>query len=92
MTLEIRKVLVLSTVHVPPELAKSLDSMASPSWPVCGGPWAGYGWFMYAHEPNLDHPPELNPVFEFARENGCDYVLFDCDACEVDILTKYDWN
>lgn len=94
MTLEFRKILVLSTSHVTEETKDLLDSdLPLDQWPVSGGPYGDYGWFMYAHEDPDDEkiPAELRVVFAFARANGCDNVLFDCDADQVDGLPTYDW-
>lgn len=92
MTLEFRKVLVLSTAHATAETAKMLDSTPVALWPVVGGPYGTYGWFMYVHEDNDGLiPDDLFGVMQYARANGCDNILFDCDALEVDGLPTYEW-
>lgn len=93
MTLEIRPFLVLSTGHVSEETAKMLDSTPAAQWPVLGGPFGDYGWFMRASDEDTsgDIPVELMNVFNFARANGFNYVLFDCDASTVDQLPTFDW-
>lgn len=93
MSLEIRKTLVLSTSHVTKATAKMLDSTPCSEWPAVGGPYGTYGWFFYAHDENCEPlmPDDLFAVMTFANANGCDNVLFDCDALEVDGLPTYDW-
>lgn len=90
--LEKRTILVLSTGHVTKETARLLNSTKLEDWPCCGGPYAGYGWFVYAHDENDGQiPADLFAVMEFARANGCTNVLFDCDAEQVEGLPAYEW-
>lgn len=91
--MEIRKILVLSTAHVREETGRMLDNTDHELWPVSGGPYGDVGWFVYAHDEDVDGniPEEMMAVFEFARANGCDNVLFDCDAEVIDDLSHWDW-
>jgi hypothetical protein len=93
VTLEIRKTLVLSTSHVSAATAKMFDDNDPIDWPAIGGHYDGSGWFIYAL-PTIrsEHAPaELLKVMEFARENGCDNILFDADADQVDDLPTFEW-
>ena len=46
-----------------------------------------YGWFVYAdEEPGEGIPEDLTAVFRLARQRGCEYVLFDCDAIPLEDL------
>jgi hypothetical protein len=95
MTLEFRKILVLSTAHVTAKTAAMLNSTPQPKWPVCGGPYGPWGWFIYAHDENCGEgadaiPDDLFAVLTFARAQGCDNVLFDADADVIDDLPEYD--
>lgn len=92
MTLEIRKTLVCSTAHVTGKTAAMLNSTPLHKWPVCGGPYSDWGWMIYAHDDDSEDkiPPELFAVLQFARANGCDNVLFDCDAGVIADLPEYD--
>jgi hypothetical protein len=86
---EIRKTMCLSTGHTPEGLAaKLLETDA-----VAGGNYGDYGWFMYAHDEDIngDIGPELMRVFEYARSHGCGFVVFDCDADTIDELPTWDW-
>lgn len=91
--MDIRQFLILSTAHVSPETGKMLDETEPKDWPVCGGPWTTYGWFMWCHEEDLEGniPPELTMVFDYARSKGCNYVLFDRDGDQNDDLPQFDW-
>jgi len=93
MTLEIRSFLTISTAHVSEQTATLLDNTPEKDWPVSGGLFSTYGWFMYAHDEDCsgDIPSDLMAVFTFARSHGCNYVLFDCDADAVDNLPTYEW-
>lgn len=91
--LEVRQFLTLSTGHVSEATAQMLETTPIKDWPVCGGHFGTYGWFMYAHDEDCegDIPPELMVIFDYARANGCNYVLFDCDGDTVDQLPTFDW-
>lgn len=93
MTIETRKFLVLSTSHVTEKTAHLLDTTPVQNWPVAGGPYGTFGWFIYAHDEDAEGniPEELMGVFRYAREHGCDNVLFDCDAGQIDGLPTYEW-
>jgi hypothetical protein len=50
---------------------------------VAGGK-TRYGWFIYAPEDAVEGLPEdLMAVQRRAREQGAEYVLFDCDAAPI---------
>jgi hypothetical protein len=80
MTLEIRKFLTCSVDNIPTEFRQHLAETANEHWRVAG--FGGeYGWFLWCQEdPDPEIPEELQAVFNFAREHGCDYVLFDRDG------------
>lgn len=94
--LETLTVVTISTGHVSAETAAMLDTKQSSNWPCAGGPYADYGWFLYAHEENGGEgdqhiPDDLFAVMTWARTKGFSYILLDCDACLVDDLAFYDW-
>ncbi len=40
-----------------------------------------HGWFIYAPEtPAATVPADLAALLRYARQQGCDYALLDCDA------------
>lgn len=95
-SLEIRRFVVISTAHVSETTARRLDTTPAKEWPCAGGPYGEYGWFVYAHDENAGVgddaiPADLFDVMCWSCANGCDYVLFDCDADAVDGLPVYDW-
>ena len=95
-TLETRRFAVISTAHVSETTARRLDKTPPKEWPCLGGPYGEYGWFLYAHDENAGVwpdviPDELFTVMIWARKLGFDYVLFDCDADEVEDLPVFDW-
>jgi len=88
---EIRKFLTLSTGHVTKETQQILDGSTPKNWPVFG--FGGeYGWVIYAHdEHDLEIPPDLWGLCEYARSKGCDYIMLDADADLIDDLPQYEW-
>jgi hypothetical protein len=84
----IRRYLDLSTTHLKPEDVEALKAaarrLAAPACAQTDG-----GWFVWAPDepeefgPN-DLPDNLRQVLWYAREHGCDRVLFD-DGAEVDV-------
>ena len=87
MTLELRKLLSLSTGHVTdPATREMLNDNTSENYPTLGGS-THYGWFVYANEENhYNIPADLWACMVFARLHGADYILFDCDAGPVEGL------
>lgn len=95
--MEIGRHLVLSTVHVSTKTADMLDGWATlepPSRPL-GFASTHYGWFIPTRDvEGLDRsliPSELLAAMALGREQGCDYLLFDCDACAIDALPTFPW-
>lgn len=89
---ETRKLLVLSTGHVTsPETRAALDD-GFDQWP-CSGGRTEYGWLCYAHDENCGDtiPADLWACMVFARSEGCDYILFDADADQIDALPWVDF-
>ncbi len=93
---ETRRFVVISTAHVSETTARRLDDTPSKDWPCLGGPYGEYGWFLYAHDENAGAGPDIIPdelfkVMIWARRLGFDYILFDCDADQVEELPAFDW-
>jgi hypothetical protein len=85
----IRKFLDLSTAHLSPSDRDHLDACAAPgsAFGVAVAKTED-GWFVYAPDPadevdDRNLPPHLQVISAYARAQGCDYILFDCDA-EID--------
>ena len=95
-TLETRRFVVISTAHVSEITANRLNNTPATEWPCLGGSYGEYGWFLYAHDENAGFwpdtiPDELFDVMIWARGRGFDYILFDCDADQVEELPAFDW-
>lgn len=92
---ESRRFVVISTGHVTAATARLLDETPSPQWPCVGGCYGTFGWFLCVHEQNglgADAIPEdLFAAMTWARGEGFDYLLLDCDGDLVDGLPSYAW-
>jgi hypothetical protein len=97
ITVEIGRYLVLGTVHVSMKTAEMLDEWASlePASRPLGVASTHYGWFIPTRDVEGTEreqiPAELLAAMWFGREQHCDYLLFDCDAGEIDGLTVFPW-
>lgn len=95
--MEIGRYLVLGTMHVSMKTAELLDSWAllEPASRPLGVASTHYGWFIPARDVEESDreqiPTELLAAMALGREQGCDYLLFDCDACAVDALPTFPW-
>jgi hypothetical protein len=89
--LVIRAFLDLSTAHLREETRDNLNS-----YERVLADKTQHGWLLYvpldADEiaDESDWPQELLPIVKLARAEGCDYVLFDADAAETDLLPTFD--
>lgn len=88
---------VLTTAHLSTATASSLDewcAAATSDRPINVASTV-YGWFVPARE--LDEltqaklPADLLAAMKFARAQGFDHILFDCDAGSVEALPKHGW-
>lgn len=101
---EIERTLVLSTAHVSEETALLLNHTAILTGDA-GLTWAPAmtreeGW-LFAVPMNFTpvewaihvepYPAELRAAFAVARDEGCHWLLFDCDGPIVDTLTAFEW-
>lgn len=86
----VRTFLDASSGHLSPETWAWLDDQLSDALlrdprngnaaQIAGGR-TRYGWLVYAPEGVAEGLPEdLTPVLLKARDQGAEYVLFDCDA------------
>lgn len=95
--MEIGRHLVLSTMHVAVKTADMLDGWATlePSSRPLAVASTHYGWFIptrEAEDPDRKQiPNEVLAAMQVGREQGCDYLLFDCDAGEVEGLPTFPW-
>jgi hypothetical protein len=97
IAVEIGRYLVLGTVHVSMKTAELLDGWAllEPSSRPLAVASTHYGWFIptrEAEKPDRERiPNEVLAAMRVGREQGCDYLLFDCDAGETDGLVVFPW-
>lgn len=95
--MEFGRYLVLSTVHVCMKTADLLDAWATiePASRPLAVASTHYGWFIptrEVEEPDLAAiPDEVLAAMRLGRQQGCDHLLFDCDACVVDALSSFPW-
>lgn len=95
--LELGRHLVLSTAHVSLATSQLLANWATHPVEVqpltVAATW--YGWFVSTFEVEGDDavriPADLAEVQRFARSLDCAYILFDCDADEVEGLQRFSW-
>jgi hypothetical protein len=101
---EIERALVLSTAHVSEETALLLNHTeiltgdAGLAWaPAMQRP---EGWLFRVPLNMSDaewtihlepYPAELRAALALARDEGCHWILFDCDGPTVDTLTEFEW-
>lgn len=96
--LEIDRVLVLSTAHLPESVATGIEPRMDRVASMTGE----YGWLVYvgneAFEPEylelndlLEAKEVLLKLCEFARKQKCDYLLFDRDGDTVGEFPTFEW-
>lgn len=93
----IRQFLDLSTGHLTYETRSLLSDGRLPLSTVYP---TEFGWFVHVpdidalgevdQERQRDLPKDMKDVLDFARENGCDYVMFDSDAAPLMNLPYYE--
>lgn len=95
--MEIGRHLILSTAHVAMKTAELLNGWAGlePGSRPLAVAATHYGWFIPTRKvegPDREQiPPEVLAAMRVGREQGCDYLLFDCDAGEIGGLTVFPW-
>jgi hypothetical protein len=89
--LEIAKMLIISTAHVTENTAKKFDGMFS--LPSSGVPYKDVGWLFAVDQESIanDISHDLWECLDFARRQGCQYLLMDRDADKIDELPQFDW-
>lgn len=87
---EIHSLLVVSTAHITLDEARMLDA--------CGYARGEYGWFFLVGARGFHVLAEiecfsegLKSLVRTARRLGCQYVMLDCDADELDDVPTYEW-
>lgn len=89
----LRAMLDISTGHIKRETLKMLeacDPLKDLKW-ICYA--TEYGWFVYAHDDEhdtLEVPEEIAKAMLYARTQGADYILYDCDSGLIPELEAFD--
>jgi len=89
-TLEIYKMLTISTAHITGTTAELLEELDAPT--VYDK--SEHGWFIYLNHlnGNVNIPNDLTQVIQFAKENGITLLCLDCDADTVSELPTYEYE
>ena len=89
-TLEIYKMLTISTAHITGPTAELLEELDAPA--VYNK--SEHGWFIYLNNlnDNVSIPEDLTQVIQFAKEKGIAILCLDCDADTVDDLPTYEYE
>lgn len=88
---DIAKIMTISTAHI-----KSDTILRSHNSNVIMFSKGMYGWFVYVPEYNIreygTYPNELLDVLDYAREEGCTWLLLDLDGPIINELPTYEWT
>ena len=95
--MEKHNMLALSTGHVSRETAELMDDDNIDDVTLYNK--SGYGWYVYIPDEGIDFdkladgecPADLYRCMKYARDNGCDWLMFDCDVETIDELPVYNW-
>lgn len=91
--MEIGRYIVLSTAHVrcaTGQLLTDWSALPAERQPLPVAPTA-HGWFLATCHATRLIPSELPPILALSRENGCNYVLLDCDGPVEAALPTFPW-
>ena len=92
--LEIVKLLVVSTAHLSEETVKAIEDITSDKnvlWDPSFTRDQGWVFCVDMAGKYEKAPADLQDMIAFAHGQGCDWLMFDCDANVVDELKTYDW-
>lgn len=89
--IEKHKTAVVSTAHLPYELAEQMDN--NPSWEDCPFVWekTNYGYRIWTQSDMDTLPKQIQPIIRRARKDGFRWVEFDMDAAEQEEFTTWEW-
>lgn len=86
--MEIRRMMALSTAHLPDWVCNRYLKGDS----VAAFEKGEYGWFVHVPDDMPeDIPHELEAIFNFAKNRGCEWVMFDRDICSIEALPSFKW-
>jgi hypothetical protein len=90
--LDIQKLLVLSVNHLSDSTRGTLDAGLAPvGWAPQIDHDFGWDWYVASESADLsDYPPEFDAIFQLARQHNCQWVRFDLDGPELDVIPVWD--
>ena len=88
---ESHKTVVVSTAHLPYELAEKMDNCAA--WAELAMVWekTNYGYRIWTMGDEATVPKQIRPIIIRARKDGYRWVEFDMDAAEQEEFTTWEW-
>ena len=95
--MEIERILVLSTAHISESTADEMNAATASTtrFPVNVYGKSDFGWFIFVPSsleyPDNRVPEDLQAVLRYARENDCEWIMFDRDADIDGNLQVFDW-
>ena len=88
----VRRFLDLSNAHLTNQDRALLNACAGRDTGELLCATTPYGWFVFACEERPQISDTLCALFQEARQHGCEYLLFDRDAAEIDGFPVFDWE
>lgn len=89
--LDVQHMLVLATNHITRETARELEK-GDASDEIGGLLTWQYGWVIWVDVGAYDEKfPDLDACMQLARDNGCQWVRFDCDVDPLSSLPVFEW-
>ena len=94
--IEISKMLTLAMAPITPTTTMGLLDDAEADSPVMSAySKNGFGHFVYVPDlceiENIDIPKDLKQCLIFAKNQNCQWIMFDSDAIGIDELPIYEW-
>ena len=95
--MEKHNMLALSTAHVTKDTADMMNKDSIDGVMLYNK--GDYGWFVHIPDSGLDFnelengecPADLYRCMKYARDNGFDWIMFDCDVEVISEMPEYEW-
>ena len=93
MTWETFRTGVVSTAHLPEELAQYMEESYSGDdpYPQLIFEKLTYGYRIWTNSDPRSVPADIRPLIEAAKKEKFKWVEFDCDASELEGFETWDW-
>lgn len=83
----ISTIMTLSTGHITRATAEAIESDA-----IHSSFKRDEGFIFYTKfDRDESYPAELRACLDFAKHNGCDWLMFDCDGDFAEPLPRFEW-